>query len=250
MKKIISIALGFAVGVVLAAEQAATQPEVQVVKFSTQGQDLYADKSPVLDGECYALVWSEDGQFEGIDGSGNAKDPDDKVVFIGEFAKGGKCGQVEFHVANDFKSKGSFDVWVLDTRVFDNGEVIRKGKAANGSVIVTHAQRANEASVAVSSALGGSVSIAGNGSKVVSSTVDPSQIAAGVKISNFKVDGDYVVLDIASSVPGANYSAIGAATPDLNNPQTEGKVTTGTGGTITVVLPKVGDRGFFKGVIK
>ena len=250
MKKIISIALGFAAGVVLAAEQAATQPEVQVIKFSSQGTDTYADGSTVVDGECYALVWSEDGKFEGIDGSGNAKDPNDKVVFIGEFAKDGKCGQVEFHVANAFKSTGKFDVWVLDTRVFANGEVIRKGKAANGSVIVTHAQRANEASVAVSSALGGSVSIAGNGSAVVSSTVDPSQIAAGVKISNFKVDGDYVVLDIEGSVPGANYSAIGAETPDLSKPQAEGAVTTGTGGTITVVLPKVGDRGFFKGVIK
>ena len=250
MKKIISIALGFAAGVVLAAEQAATQPEVQVIKFSSQGTDKYEDDSMVKDGECYALVWSEDGEFEGIDGNGNAKDPNDKVVFIGEFAKGGKCGQVEFHVANAFKSTGKFDVWVLDTRVFDNGKVSRWGKDANGSVIVTHAQRANEASVAVSSALGGSVSIAGNGSKVVSSTVDPSQIAAGVKISNFKVDGDWVVLDIEGSIPGANYSAIGAATPDLSNPKGGDEVTTGTGGTITVVLPKAGDRGFFKGVIK
>ncbi|MBQ4198785.1 MAG: hypothetical protein II649_02765, partial [Kiritimatiellae bacterium] len=49
--------------------------------FSTVGPDKYADGKTVMDGECYALVWTKDGAtFGGIDASGKAIADTDEVV--------------------------------------------------------------------------------------------------------------------------------------------------------------------------
>ena len=45
----------------------------KVLRFSTPGIDRYADGSAVVDGECYALVWSPKGQtFAGFNADGTA----------------------------------------------------------------------------------------------------------------------------------------------------------------------------------
>ena len=41
-----------------------------LIAFSTKGPDRYADGTTVLDGECYALVWSIDGNFDGFSADG------------------------------------------------------------------------------------------------------------------------------------------------------------------------------------
>ena len=53
----------------------------ELITFSTNGseQDRYADGQVVLDGECYALVWSQDGAFEGINADGTLVDSNDNV---------------------------------------------------------------------------------------------------------------------------------------------------------------------------
>ena len=54
--------------------------DVSVV-FSTEGPDRYMDGSVVLDGECYALVWSTDGVFEGFSADGAALDLAEQQTF-------------------------------------------------------------------------------------------------------------------------------------------------------------------------
>ena len=248
MKKIVSILAGLAAGAAFAVEQ----PEVQVVSFSSQGTDYYADgKTSVLDGECYALVWSEDGVFEGIAGDGSPKDSNDKVVYVGAFAKDGKCKYVEFHIANDYATTGKFDVWVLDTRVFRDGEVVSWGK--KGKMIVTAAAKANEASVAVASGAVAPSGMAGilDGARTTEGSVDLDTIEPPV-ISrlSFDRDGDgkrLAVISFDKTVQGARYSILGAKAPTMKDAQ-EGAVTTGTGEPMSIIAPKFGN--FYRAVVK
>lgn len=248
MKKIVLILSGLAAGVVFAVEQ----PEVQVVSFSSQGTDYYADgKTSVLDGECYALVWSEDGVFEGIAGDGSPKDSNDKVVYVGAFAKDGKCKYVEFHIANDYAKTGKFDVWVLDTRVFKDGEVVSWGK--KGKMIVTAAAKANEASVEVASGAAAPSGMAGisGGARATEGSVDLDKIEPPV-ISGLSFDRDgegnkLAVISFEKTVQGARYSILGAKSPTMKDAQ-EGAVTTGTGEPMSVIAPKFGN--FYRAVVK
>lgn len=242
MKKLLSLTMGLAAGALFAVPV----PSTSFITFSTQGPDKYADGSVVADGEAYALVWSKDGVFEGLNADGSAKDANDKVLYIGNFAKDGCCGTVAFEVAGACAESGSFDLWLLDTRVFDNGQVVKVGKV-NDKVTISRAVKA-AATVKASATTPGSGIGAQGGAVAAAPTVD----LAGVqqpKITQFKVDGDYVVLEMEGVVPGVNYSALGANTPGFANPS-EGKPSTATGDKLTVIVPKVGDRGFFKGVIK
>ena len=63
-----------------------------LISFSTPGPDKYADGTDVLPGEVYALVWSADGQFDGIKADGTTVDPADKVVLLAGVAKQGANG--------------------------------------------------------------------------------------------------------------------------------------------------------------
>ena len=61
-----------------------------LISFSTPGPDTYLDGTTVQDGECYALVWSQDGVFEGVKADGTAVDANDRVVLVAPVAKGGR----------------------------------------------------------------------------------------------------------------------------------------------------------------
>lgn len=243
MKKLLSLTMGLAAGALFAVPV----PSTSFVTFSTQGPDKYADDSVVLDGEAYALVWSKDGVFEGLNADGSAKDANDKVLYIGNFAKDGRCGTVAFEVAGACAESGFFDLWLLDTRVFDNGQVVKIGKV-NDKVTISRAVKAAATVTASATTPGSGLGVPG-GVMAVTPTVD----LAGVqqpKITQLKLDGDYVVLEIEGAVPGVNYSAVGANTPGFANPS-EGKPTTATGGKVTVIKPKAGGAsGFFKVLAK
>ena len=58
-----------------------------LISFSTPGVDTYADGTAVRDGECYALVWSADGVFEGLDVNGRPLDAADAVVLVAPVAR-------------------------------------------------------------------------------------------------------------------------------------------------------------------
>ena len=64
----------------------------KLARFSTPGPDCYTDGTIVMDGECYALVWSPAGTtFSGFNADGTAASSRDRVVLAGELAQDGRC---------------------------------------------------------------------------------------------------------------------------------------------------------------
>ena len=92
----------------------------KVLRFSTPGPDRYADGSRVLDGECYALVWSPKGTaFAGFNADGTAVSANDRVVLAAPLAQDGKCRDAIFQVpAAEYAelAGGEWAVCLVDTR--------------------------------------------------------------------------------------------------------------------------------------
>ena len=215
MKKLVSMVMGLAA----AAAFAIPMPEVQVLTFSVTGTETYADGSALADGECYALVWAKDGEFDGINADGTAKGADEEVLYIGTIDKD---STVAFQIADGFKTGGAFDIWILDTRVFENGAVKSVGKSG-GKVVVTHAAKATAASVAATgSQAAPTAAKAAEDTVVAGGTVNSADIPA-LKFSAIKIDGDWVVMEAENSVSGVNYTT-------ENADGEEGAITSGQNG--------------------
>lgn len=236
MKKLVSMVMGLAA----AAAFAIPMPEVQVLTFSVTGAETYADGSALADGECYALVWAKDGEFDGINVDGTAKGADEEVLYIGTIDKD---STVAFQIEDGFKTGGAFDIWILDTRVLENGAVKKVGKSGD-KVVVTHAAKATAASVAVAgSQAAPTAAKATEGGAVVSgATVNAADIPA-LKFTSIKVDGDWVVMEAENSVSGVNYVT-------KNADGDEGAITSGNGGKITLIRPKKADGEIIRGMVK
>ena len=235
MKRLVSMVVGLAA----AAAFAIPMPEVQTLTFSVSGDEAYADGSALANGECYALVWSEDGVFEGINGDGTAKGAGDEVIYIGKIVKG---ADVAFQIADGFKSGGAFDIWILDTRVWENGAVKSVGKTAGGKVTVTHAVKATTAAVQVAGSQSAPTAIGGiPGGAVINVPTAPANIPP-LRFTSISLDGDYVVMEAENTVPGVNYTTVAGGK--------EAGVTTATGSKIILIRPKEGDSAIIKGLGK
>ena len=94
----------------------------RLLSFHTTGPDYYADGSVVLDNEWYALVWSSDGQFNGIDVNNNPIRENDRIILMAPLAENGHCPYTIFQIdscsTNNF-SYGEYAVYILDTRNTD-----------------------------------------------------------------------------------------------------------------------------------
>ncbi len=98
-----------------------------LISFSTPGPDTYLDGTTVRDGECYVLVWSQDGVFEGVKDDGTAVDANDRVVLVAPVAKGGRCPDLVYQVAAataEALKGGRYGVYLLDTRRTVAGETV------------------------------------------------------------------------------------------------------------------------------
>lgn len=241
MKKIVSMVMGLAAGVAFAVEQ----PDVQIVTFSSQGADKYADGTTIRDGECYALVWTKNETFGGITPKGAPRNSEDKVLYIGALAKDGKCPYVEFHVAKscfkDGETGGKFGLWVLDTRVVLNGEVQSFGWS-EGKGVVSYAAPASDAMVAVSfgAVTPGAIIASGvavNGSTTAEDVVPPE--IDDIQIAQDAAGVSRVQIGLKNTVFGAKYSIIGSEAVTMENAR-KGAVSTGTGGRMVVNAPSFG----------
>lgn len=235
MKKLVLTAMGL----VAATAFAAPMPEVQVLTFSVQGTETYADGSALAENECFALVWSKDGEFDGINADGTAKGEGEEVIYIGKIVKG---AAVSFQIANGFRQGGAYDIWILDTRIFANGEVKSVGKTASGKVTVTHAAKATLAAVAVSGAQSAPTTAGGvSGGVVISAPTAPANIPP-LRFTSITLDGDYVVMEADNVVPGVNYTTVADGK--------EAGITTATSDTIILIRPKQGDSAIIRGLTK
>lgn len=108
-------------------------PEVQVLYFTITGAETYADGSALMEGECFALVWSKDGNFDGFNPDGTPTGTGDEVLYIGKIVKD---STVAFQLEDGFKNGGVFWIYLLDSRVFnDNGELQSVGKSGDKVII-------------------------------------------------------------------------------------------------------------------
>ena len=240
-----------------------------VIQFSTVGPDKYADGTTVMDGECYALVWTPDGAtFGGINSKGEAIGGNDKgqkctVAVKAPIAIGGKCPNVQFQIDETYADVnypgGTWGVYLLDTRKFATEEVtvtvdgkeVKQTKVlldANGKKIATGVD--SKGTVAgygqVVSNVGRSLSPAGAKAGTVQS------IPAGIQpptIRDFKVVNGMAYLYLKDTSSAVSYGVAAGQDPGNLAPVNQQPVLGGGSETI-IITPATGAAGFFSSVIQ
>ena len=249
MKKIIAGIVMIA-GLAVFADAANT-----LIYFRTVGPDTYADGSTVLDGERYALVWSQDGNFGGITAECTPVREGDRIIAVLSAAKGGCCPMAVYQIpSNEAPSSGVYEVYLLDTRVLDdkgefsgfspwNGNkpsVVRKASSAVSSYAAKTAGEGpaqNESSESsASTAIATAVPTAAQGTKP--------------EVTAIKVDGPNVYITVKNTLPFLEYNVAGNDTIEGID-QAENKGVPRQGGAtvneeITIVVPKENSGKFFK----
>lgn len=180
-----------------------------LISFSTPGPDAYGDGRPVIDGEWYALVWSQDGNFDGIKTDGTPVDAQDQVVMMAKLAKGGHCPFTVFQIDSAVaKSTGTYAVYLLDTR--DPSKAAVAGAGANGKPLFL-----NGAQVVGSYSAGAAT---GSTAQAAAGGWAASEVAAAAgaqaKITAFKVEGARVSLTVSGMIPGVQYNVLMGETVD------------------------------------
>ena len=243
MKKLMTM-----VGAVGMAFAATAAVDDALLSFSTVGPDKYADGTDVLPGECYALVWSADGQFEGIKADGTTIDPADKVVLVAPVAKQGAngtcCPAILYQVDKAFAeshASGQYAVYILDTRVkAADGTVAVGGVDENGALKVVNGYDAVSAGTAASSATESIKTVAttavGGASVVTFAKVDAPVITA------IKPNGTKITISTSGLSPVATYKVVTGT--EINKVSTEINATADEKGDFTFEKPENGT--FFK----
>lgn len=219
------------------------------ISFSTKGPDRYADGSVVMDGECYALVWSSDGKFDGFAANGECIDGYDRIVLMAPVAKDGRCLPVLFQVPQaeaEELAGGQYAVYLLDTRVA-SGDAVRPYGTVNGKLALMNGYGAASANLAVGAL--NSVKVEENaedkaGGQIASVLAAVPADCAQPRIKSMRIEGDNVFLTVENLKgfmrvsSGSDVSASDAATAAVE--------TSGEGGEVTLVTRKPGNSGFFK----
>ena len=221
----------------LAAAMTATAGVDVFVTFHTKGPDRYADGSPVLNGERYALVWSRDGVFDGVTADGGPVDPNDRVIIVAGVATGGHCPHVLYQLPAATAaalSGGVCDVVLFDTRV--GGKVATMPNVVNGWTRTT-------AGVKLSGSYAAAMDDDGE-AHVASGAVAPPPDVEQPKIISMRVDGDYVMMQV-DNLKGYMRVNGGPAIGSFGA-LTGATVADGGDEPVTLVVPKTGDSGFFR----
>jgi len=183
-----------------------------LVSFSTT-EDRYADGTSVKDGEWYALCWSTDGVFEGLNLDCTPVDTNDLVCIVAPLAKGGKCPYTLFQIDSkdpECKRTGKYCVVMLDTRgtggkpatagadgkpAVLNGSVIAANYTAGSATAGTTTDEKPEGGAWAESAVAGDI---------------PQPVIKGFKVIN----DAKVQIDVEGLVPNIPYAVKMGAAPD------------------------------------
>ena len=230
-----------AAALTFAAATTATAGVDVFVTFHTKGPDRYADGSLVMNSERYALVWSKDGVFDGVDASGKPVDPNDRVVIVAGVASGGHCPHVLYQLPAATAaalSGGVYDVVLFDTRV---GNELESALALTHDVV--NGWTRTTAGVKLSGSYAAAMDDDGK-SHVASKGVAPPPDVKQPKILSMRVDGDYVMMQV-DNLKG--YMRVNGG-PKIGSFGALTGATVADGGDepVTLVAPKTGDSGFFK----
>ena len=247
MKKLMTM-IG-AVSLVFAASAAIDDA---LLSFSTVGPDKYADGTTVLDGECYALVWTKNGAtFGGIAADGTAVSETDKVMLVAPVAKGGRCPNVLFQVDSakaTVLEDRTYGVYLLDTRVAAADGTTKPAGTKNGKLSLVNGYGLATEATKLGNAMGGAKTAAeketAGGQMVAAGPAAPKNVPQP-KITSIKIEGEYVCLTV-QNLPGFMRVSSGA---DVSADDTQGVAQATDGVTDEVILyaPKAtGASGFFK----
>ena len=257
MKKTIAfLAAGLCAGTLLAGMNNV------VIQFSTVGPDKYADGTTVMDGECYALVWTPTGsEFQGIDSEGKAAG-DSKVAVTAPIAKDGKCPNVQFQIDETFANAnypdGTWGVYLLDTRKFATKEVPVKvdGKDIMQTQVLLDANGKKIATGVGSTTVSGYGQVVANVGRSLSSAGSKAgtvqSIPAGIQpptIRDFKVVNGMAYLYLKDTSSAVSYGVAAGQAPGNLAPVRQQPVQGGGSETI-IITPATGATGFFSPVIQ
>ena len=262
MKKTIAfLAAGLCAGTLLAGMNNV------VIQFSTVGPDKYADGTTVMDGECYALVWTPDGAtFGGINSDGEAIGENDKgqkctVAVKATIAIGEKCPNVQFQIDETYADVnypgGTWGVYLLDTRKFATEEVT---VTVDGKEVKQTKVKVDAVGNKVATGVGGTVSgygqvVANVGRSLSSAGAKDGvvqSIPAGIQpptIKDFKVVNGMAYLYLKDTSSAVSYGVAAGQAPDTLKPVSQQPVQGGGNETI-IITPAAGAAGFFSPVIQ
>ena len=230
----------------------------KLARFSTPGPDRYADGSIVVDGECYALVWSPAGRaFSGFNADGTAASATDRVVLAGPLAQGGKCRDSVFQIpAKEYKElkDGEWAVCLVDTRRLDgtpagvkNGRPLRVNRwgVVSGGVEITDAGSTGRKFAATPETTGEAVSGASGVRANRLSAVPPNIMPP--KVTAIEVTDSEVWLAVSDTVPFLDYTIISGEKPnDLKEDYFADVVEGEVGSEIAIGTAKWLKRRFFR----
>ena len=214
------------------------------VLVSTAGPDRYLSGETVMDGECYALVWSPDGEFNGFTADGSPIDSNDRIVNVGAVARNGRCKavfEVKASLAKEL-ANGVYAVYVLDTRVTENGTTKPRG-LANGKLAVLNGYGEVAEGVAIST--GANVTVVGSTpeGKTVNVTAAAADGIEQPKVTRIVPEGDKLAIYV-KGLKGYMRVQMGK-TPELSGGVTPA-VPTDASGEIKLLVPMSGPSGFYK----
>ena len=204
-KYLIAMAASMAVSGVFAEKVNATvdaNSSVTIV-FSTKADiangiyDKYADGTMVKDGEWYALCWSANETFGGLNLDCTPAVEGDRVITKMACATGGHCPRVVFGGSNA-PASGNYFVYLLDTRTPD--------RTSLSSTVLINGKKSPSVVNGVSEADKPSVYVVGSTwSESSANNVDPFSQA---RISEIKVDdaSGLVDLTVVGMMPNVQYN--------------------------------------------
>lgn len=183
-----------------------------LLHFSTPGPDKYADGTVVLDGECYALVWTATGaKFAGIKADGTTVAETDKLILVAPVAKGGRCPDLLFQIssatAKALEGKGAYGVYLLDTRVKNAGGGVRLAGIAGGTPTAVNGFAALTED-AEPGTTGGLKTAVLDASAIAGATVTKETIVDVPTIKSIKVNGATVTVKVDGMSPIATYKVV------------------------------------------
>lgn len=204
------------------------EPGDYLLSFSSPGVDRYADGRAVVDGECYALVWSPAGKaFSGFNADGTAASDDDRVVLAGPLAKNGRCRDALFQVPAAQYAElegGEWAVCLVDTRRADgipagvaNGmpKRVNRWGIVKGGVSVEPAQASGlTPASSLKAALSPASAKSGTGVRATQiSSVPPA--AQSPTITAMDLFDGFVTLYVTGTVPYLTYTIESGPRPSI-----------------------------------
>lgn len=180
----------------------------KTLTFSTKGPDLYADKTPVLDNEKYALVYVSPGAtFDGFYTDGSlVNTTSNQLMCTLPVAKGGKCPKqiVDFslRMIKIPKGQGGTNVVVmLDTRVPDPVTTNKLGELVMGWGIAGETEGISDSRVVVKESHSRNATHASKNSTFTADVTGEPPVITGIEVK-----GETVFVSVKNVSPNAVYA--------------------------------------------